>query len=71
MANLLDETKDNQKQAEASVSIDEKLERELADGGTIDLEKKWQDMKDRVYPTQDHELDGMAHLSFCKNGSQT
>ena len=35
MANLLDESKDNLKQAEASESIDERLERELADGGTI------------------------------------
>jgi hypothetical protein len=35
MANLLDESKDNLKKAEASESIDEKLERELADGGTI------------------------------------
>ena len=35
MADLLDETKDNQVKAEASESIDEKLERELADGGTI------------------------------------
>ena len=32
--------------AEASESIDEKLERELADGGTINLERKWHDMKD-------------------------
>ena len=35
MANLLDESKDNLIEAEASESIDEKLERELADGGTI------------------------------------
>ena len=35
MADLLDETKDNQVKAQASESIDEKLERELADGGTI------------------------------------
>ena len=35
MADLLDESKDNLVKAEASESIDEKLERELADGGTI------------------------------------
>ena len=35
MADLLDESKDTLVQAEASESIDEKLEKELADGGTI------------------------------------
>ena len=35
MADLLDESKDAIVKADASESIDEKLEKELADGGTI------------------------------------
>ena len=35
MADLLDESKDALVKSDASESIDEKLERELADGGTI------------------------------------
>ena len=67
MADLLDESKDNLVKAEASESIDEKLERELADGGTIDLERKWQDMKDLVTAPR-QELDGMAICPFAKMG---
>ena len=35
MADLLDESKDTSVQSDAGESIDEKLEKELADGGTI------------------------------------
>jgi hypothetical protein len=35
MADLLDESKDNQVAINLGESIDEKLEKELADGGTI------------------------------------
>ena len=46
--NLLNEEKDNIVEVNTSESIDKKLEKELEDGGTIDLHKKWQDMKDPV-----------------------